>query len=781
MKNNFFVLILILIFTLRSGLSLSEELEINSKKIKVDNNSKAVFLDGEVSAFDKKGNRVYSKSAEYFREKDLLKTIGNTEIITSEDFKLEGTNIIFDNKNKIISSKNSSRVVDKDGNQIFMEMFDYSINKNMFFSKGNIKIIDNKKNDYNFAEIYIDEKKRKIVGSDIKVFINQKEMKINEENEPRFFANSMSITNNKNEFEKGVFTYCKNRGKDKCPPWILQSEKIEHNMSKKTIYYQNAILKIYDFPIFYFPIFSHPDPTVKRRSGFLVPSLSDSSSIGPGLQVPYFWAISHDKDLTFSPKIYGKENPLLLAEYRQDFRNSFLITDIGYSKGYKKTSGTKTSGSRNHFFLKFNKNFITSSEKSSELNLDLQRVSNDTYLKIHDVETSLVDKDLNILENTLDYNYQTNESFFGLNVSAFEDLSIQNRNRFEYLLPYITYEKNILSDEKYGFLDFVSNFRVRNYDVNKQTEFFVNDLNWKSKKWINSLGIENQLIGKVKSVNYNADNTKEYKNDDTVSEISGVIGYLTKLGFYKNDFTRNLNHLLTPKLLIRHAPGHMRSIDQGRLKYSNLFEINKTNELDVIESGLSATIGFEYEKNTLNEKGRIEDKVFSFSAGQVISERENKDLPSKTSLDQRFSDLVGNAEFNFNKNFSFNYNFAIDQNYQEINYNELAADLEMEKAKFNLAYLEEKNHIGSEEYIKTGIDIELNNSNQLSFSTKRNLLTNSAEFYDMSYEYINDCLKAGLAYRREFYTDRDIEPENSLMFTITITPFGDINSPKFSR
>ena len=99
MKNNFFVLILILIFTLRSGLSLSEELEINSKKIMVDNNSKAVFLDGEVSAFDKKGNKVYSESAEYFKEKDLLKTIGNTEIITSEDFKLEGTNIIFDNKN----------------------------------------------------------------------------------------------------------------------------------------------------------------------------------------------------------------------------------------------------------------------------------------------------------------------------------------------------------------------------------------------------------------------------------------------------------------------------------------------------------------------------------------------------------------------------------------------------------------------------------------------------------------------------------------------------------
>ena len=56
-----------------------------------------------------------------------------------------------------------------------------------------------------------------------------------------------------------------------------------------------------------------------------------------------------------------------------------------------------------------------------------------------------------------------------------------------------------------------------------------------------------------------------------------------------------------------------------------------------------------------------------------------------------------------------------------------------------------------------------------SFETKRNLITNSAEFYNLSYEYINDCLRAGLIYRREFYTDSELEPENSLMFKITLT------------
>ena len=72
-------------------------------------------------------------------------------------------------------------------------------------------------------------------------------------------------------------------------------------------------MKIYDFPIFYFPKLSHPDPTVKRRSGFLVPTFTNSSNIGLGLDVPYFWDISDDKDLTFTPRMYSNNEPLLFS------------------------------------------------------------------------------------------------------------------------------------------------------------------------------------------------------------------------------------------------------------------------------------------------------------------------------------------------------------------------------------------------------------------------------------------------------------------------------------
>ena len=95
--------------------------------------------------------------------------------------------------------------------------------------------------------------------------------------------------------------------------------------------------------------------------------------------------------------------------------------------------------------------------------------------------------------------------------------------------------------------------------------------------------------------------------------------------------------------------------------------------------------------------------------------------------------------------------------------------------------MQEKKHIGNQDYFKTKLNIKDKNDGVVSFETKRNLITNSAEFYNLSYEYVNDCLRAGLVYRREFYNDSELEPENSLMFKVTLTPFGNISSPTFSK
>ena len=156
-------------------------------------------------------------------------------------------------------------------------------------------------------------------------------------------------------------------------------------------------------------------------------------------------------------------------------------------------------------------------------------------------------------------------------------------------------------------------------------------------------------------------------------------------------------------------------------------------------------------------------------------------MASITSLDEKLSDLVGSTSIKLNKNFSLNYNFSLDQNYSELNYNDIGTSINFGPSKVDFSYLQEQKHIGDQEYFKTKININNKENGLFSFETKRNLITNSSDFYNLSYEYINDCLRAGLVYRREFYNDSELEPENSLMFKITLTPFGNIETPSFSQ
>jgi len=85
--------------------------------------------------------------------------------------------------------------------------------------------------------------------------------------------------------------------------------------------------------------------------------------------------------------------------------------------------------------------------------------------------------------------------------------------------------------------------------------------------------------------------------------------------------------------------------------------------------------------------------------------------------------------------------------------------------------------VGDEHYVSSGVSLNFNEYNKLSFSTKKNFKTESTEFYDLAYQYAIDCLTAGLVYRREFYQDTDLEPKNTLMFTITFVPFTSVSTP----
>ncbi len=779
MKNKILIINLFLIFFFVGSLS-AKDLEINSSEVKIDKKESKIIFKGNIKAIDEKNNILKAEEANYSKKLDLLNSLGSTTVITSENYTFESKNVVFDNKNKIIKSDYPTQIIDPDGNVIFVNMFNYNSLKNILYSKGNIKLEDKNKNIYKFKELYINEKKKKIIGSDAKIFLNDSNLKADERNNPRIFANSVSIDKDVSSVQKGVLTYCQFRENDKCPPWELRAKKIKHNSSKKTIYYDKAVLKIYDFPIFYFPKFSHPDPTVDRRSGFLIPTFTNSTNIGAGIEMPYFWNIAKDKDITFTPRFHSSNEPLYLAEYRQDFLKSSLIVDAGYTEGYKNKTHTKTPGSRTHFFTKFYTSLIEEVDTSSDLEINLQHVSNSTYPKINKLQTSLVDYLDNTIKNTVDYGYQKKDLFFNARVSAFENLSNTGNERFEFVYPEATLEKNIFMSDNLGIVDLKSELLVKNYEVDKQIEVISNEFSWVSNSWVNKFGFENEFLGLLKNVNYQASNNPEdYKTDNSVSEFYGALGFKSELGLFKFTDSNKLN-VFKPKMLVKISPNHSRNMsgDSTILSYSNLYKLNKIKSIDKVDTGSSVSLGFDFKINNLNENNEIKNEQFKFSLGQIISAKENRDLPSASTLNEKMSDIIGETSFNFNERVKITNSFLLDQNLENFNKNQIDLGITYPKTNFNLTFLEESQHIGNTKYLETKAGFDFNNG-LISLGAKRNLLTNSAEFYDLSYEYINDCLKAGVAFRREFYRDRDLEPEDSLIFKVTFSPLGGFETPAY--
>ncbi len=799
MKNKF--LIIFITFFLKTYL-LAEEVSIKAKNITLDKNKKTsifekdvqvktldkqitsefaeynkttqeIILKENVIAEDKFKNTIKTDYAEFNNIKNIFKTVGNTLLISSENYSLEGSDIYFDNKNKIIKSDQSSILKDLSGNMIYLENFEYLIEDNIFKSIGLVKVVDQFENTYEFSQIYIDTKKKEVLGTDIKAFLNNKDFKVDERNDPRVFSNTIKLKKDDTTFGKSVFTLCQFKDGEKCPPWTLQASKMTHNNKNKTIYYDNAVIKIYDIPIFYLPKLSHPDPTVKRRSGLLPPSFSDSKNLGAGFAIPYFWAMGPDKNFTATSRIFVDEHPLFLGEYHQVFKESNFLSDFGFTEGYKKTSKTKKPGDKSHLFTKFAKNFKGQSGSENFFSFNTQHVSDNKYLKLYKIESNLVDYNKDVLENSINFTHTKDDLFLGINSHVFETLKSNYDDKYEYIFPEIIMDKNIFSNEKYGNLDLQTNFKVHNYDTNKLTSFFVNDLEWESEDLILNPSIKNKFLGKLKNINYEAKNIDLYK-DATTSEIFGAIGLLSEINFQKR--RNNSTHLLTPKMLLRLSPGSMRKDEGGsRLTPATAFGMDRVENINNFETGDTATLGFDYDI----KKGDI-DK-FNFSVAQIVNTEENKKYGAKTGLDEKLSDLVGKAALNINENFKFNTEFAVDQNYQDLNYIDFGSKLIFGDLDIGFNYIEESKHLGNQEYFKTKINYKNNDKSLISFETKRNLITNSSEFYDLSYEYINDCLRAGLVFRREFYNDSELEPENSLMFNITLIPFGNINSPKVNK
>ena len=228
------------------------------------------------------------------------------------------------------------------------------------------------------------------------------------------------------------------------------------------------------------------------------------------------------------------------------------------------------------------------------------------------------------------------------------------------------------------------------------------------------------------------------------------------------------NDYLKPIASLRYSPNNTKNISDKdlRLSYDNIFSLNRIGTNEIVEGGKSISLGVEYENRNKNN-----EKLFSLSLANSISDRINANLPSKTKLNEERSDIVGRLSFSPNKVLNFDYSFSYDNNLKYSNYDSISSSISYGVVSTSFNFLSSGDVIGNDEIISNSSIIKLDNEKKLKFNIAKDLNRDFTEYYDLIYEYETDCLKASIEYNKKFYEDGNLKPEKSLFLTLKFFKF----------
>ena len=788
MKNKLFINFVIFTLIFLSSNLRAETIFFDSKNIKIEENGNMIFatkgqakipssnltIEGDKFIYNKLNseliiiddvkyfddeNNIYIESNKiiYNQINNTIFSQNDTYIKSEGDYEINSSDVLYDrNLNKILSDELTSVSDKKLNNFLFKKGLVFELLPEIIFSN-EVIVTDTNLNNYFFNESKIKLKSNEIVGKEVLVEFEDSFFG-NSKNDPTLKGQSVTSDDKSTKIYKTAFSTCSKINKN-CRGWELQSELFTHNKVKKLFEYEKSWLKVFDKKIFYMPYFNHPDPSVKRKSGFLNPFYKGSNNLGSSITIPYFFNLSNSKDLTFKPRIYMDNDVIVHTEYREAFKNSDLKTDFSLNRNNNNTSS--------HFFADLSGRF----DVNTNYELKVQNVTNDNYLKIHDIKsyTPIIEND-----STLTSHFKINKEFDdNTNITSavrlYEDLSKEDSDKYQYIFPDFNFEKNIDLDENYnGQFKFLSSGFQKVYDTNIHETQINNDFNFESYDFFSTNGLVTDYSFLLKNFNTYSKNSTVYegKNDH---EIFGT--FLLKTEFPLKKTLEEGNNFLKPVAQLRFSPTNGKNISStgSKMDYSSIFSPNRIGRSDMVEKGKSITLGLEFEKQNLNN-----EKVLGLNIGNIFKDRKNETLPNKSKLNQTRSDIVGDIFYKFEDKFELNYNFSYDRDLDFSNYDAISTKFGINKVVTTFDYITENHELGNSEILKNNTQIELTDEHSLKFDTTKDLKDDFTQFYKLAYKYETDCLSASFEYEKKFFRDGSLVPDESLFFLIRFIPFADI-------
>lgn len=588
---------------------------------------------------------------------------------------------------------------------------------------------------------------------------------------------AVRVDENRTEMNNAVYSTCRlcETDRNAAPLWQVKSSKVIHDKADKSIVYKHAVMEFYGVPVLYTPYFSHPDPTVKRKSGFMAPSTFSTSELGYGVSAPYYYVISEDKDATITPTVTTKEGVLMAGEYRQAFETGDLILDGSLTYvDERTTSDVKTGNQEFQGHLRGLGEFDI--DKTWSWGFDFFATTTDTFLDKYDISNE------DTLTSTAYIQGLRGRNYTKLSAYSFQGLQSEDETGTTPIVPAWLEYSYVGEPDKYGsrFNANVDTLALVRTDGQDTTRVSVEG-GW-HLPYTSSIGEVYTLNASLRGDTYYTQDqlTDPYDlTSDSSNELSAraIPSISLKWSFPFARQSGSVRQVIEPIV----EGVWSKSFDSGdtpnedslsfEFDDTNLFGSNRNTGLDEVEEGARLNYGVNF--GFYGESGGYT----SLLVGQSLHENDDTSFAEGTGLEDQWSDFVSRLEIQPTDLLKYTQRIRFDQKENKLARNEIDLNFGTEKNWISVGYLNLR-----EESIATDLqkrdEIYLEGKVALSeywsgYGGYRRDLDGDGSSIDgkIGLEYLDECFGFALEAKRSFTRDRDVDPNTSIAFKIRLLPF----------
>ena len=586
---------------------------------------------------------------------------------------------------------------------------------------------------------------------------------------------------------KGVYTPCKSRikiGNFICPTWQLDGEKILHDNENLFLYQKHSKMRILNSPVFYLPYLVTPSPLrKKRKSGFLTPSLNFKfldTKVSQHTSLPYYFNLSVDKELTFTPMInYGggvDSSQRFLFDYNQILSGGTMNAELQFDSNFEKENNDK--------WLK-DASIITKYENkiNTKYKVDIESTfqTSNNYIQTSNPNNDLsYSSSLKTSINLHGYNLNKIDDNMLLNFSTYQvNQNNEDNKNIPTVLPFANYYSGNIGNEKnkssYS-LKYYNIFRDKNTSVHAQKQQKISSVFYTEKEFVNFRS-NFKFLTETHAQYFIVQNKKIDSNNVSSNyfrffPIIGIYGetpFKLKSNIGKFIYKPNWSFILTPgqsnsnKLSNEESSNNLFSID-------NNINLNRYVSDDKLDNSKRLNYGI-----------TINNEKINLDLSQYYEFTNNSNYHNELGNKDHLSDLLANLSYN-TKSTKADYNIRYDVDRNGINRQTISINNKNKYGEIELNYLDEKKET-NDIIVSSNESLNYNykskkflNYNRINFKGQYNLQDDKHNEYGALYSYFDECFGVTLSFDRKFYSDEELKPEDVLTLMFSFKNVGSYKS-----